>query len=172
MIKFRDHIWLLIFISFLFCLDISLTTLVSNLLPGPFVVSSSLFLIAIVLFSSISTSFPLVALTVCLGLCYDVYYFNIWGLYIILFPLFVLFAAYCHQKISSGLQLDILLIVILVFAMMVIGYLVSCGFGLLQISFDRFVYTNVAPSVFYNVCMTILLFPINNRLDKYFLRER
>lgn len=149
---------------FLFLLDGQVSTVLANLLPVHIHVISHIVFLPFLWFSLRYQRLFVVTVAIFLGLFYDVYFFNILGLAVFIFPIvMLLFSTYNEYILKNGLTYTLSLLVLL-FSFQMITYLVVTVLGLTGREFTVFVLYSLVPTVLWNVCFYLLSYPLIRKI--------
>lgn len=150
---------------FAFVLDGQLSTLFINLTPGIITVSSH-FLLIMALYSTlyIPTFYNVVMFTI-VGFLYDIYYLNIIGIFVTLFPLAVYLIDYFYQSLKFKRITNHIILLVVVFVVEFGAFLSARLFELSNLSMFIFVVYSLVPTLVFNTLLLLLLQPV---LEKFF----
>lgn len=154
---------LLLLLSFV--IDGQLSTLFINLTPGIFTVSSHL-LLMIALYSVlyIPTFYNVVMFTI-VGFLYDIYYLNILGIFVTLFPLVVYLIDYFYQSLKFKRMTNHIILLVVIFVVEFGAFLFARLFELSNLSMFIFVVYSLVPTLVFNSLLLLMLQPV---LEKFF----
>ncbi|MBF0776635.1 rod shape-determining protein MreD [Streptococcus azizii] len=153
------------FLLLAFVIDGQLSTLFINLTPGIIHVSSHLLLI-VGLFSVlyIPTFYNLIMFTIA-GFLYDIYYLNILGIFVTLFPLVVYLIDYFYQSLKFKRVTNQIILLVVVFMLEFGAFLFARLFELSNLSMFIFVVYSLVPTLIFNSLSLLILQPL---LEKFF----
>ncbi|MGR3741978.1 rod shape-determining protein MreD [Companilactobacillus sp. DQM5] len=101
------------------------------------------------------------------GLFYDIFYMNIFGIYVVLLPLFVALIYILKDILADNFIIEVSLYLLSLIGIHVIVYLLGLIFKTVSLSFADFITYTIAPTVIFNlVTFIILLLPISWVTDK------
>lgn len=149
-----------LFVLSAFILDGQLTTLLTNLSPGAFFITSHLLLV-MGIFMSFYLPLPycLVLYTV-VGFCYDLYYFGVIGMAITLFPLVIYLVYYFYENLKYRRITNYMILLVIIFIVEFFTFLLARLFQLTNLSMFIFVVNNLVPSLLFNSAFLLVLHPI------------
>lgn len=163
----RKIFYLSPFLLFLLLLiDGQLTTLLTNVLPFDLDVTSRLLLFVLIIFSRyLPINFMMTLFTV-LGFIYDAYYLDVIGPATVFFPIFSYLLSQVFKWVKFNLFSFMLLGIILVFLFETTNYFLSYFLNFTNINFDIFIVKTLAPTMFLNLLLGILLYPFLTQFFK------
>ncbi|MBF0779307.1 rod shape-determining protein MreD [Streptococcus cuniculi] len=148
-----------------FVIDGQLSTLFINLTPGIITVSSH-FLLIIALYSVlyIPTFYNVVIFTI-IGFLYDIYYLNIIGIFVTLFPLAVYLIDYFYQSLRFKRVTNHIILLVVIFVVEFGAFLSARLFEVSNLSMFIFVVYSLVPTLVFNSLLLLVLQPV---LEKFF----
>lgn len=159
-IRWIAPLW--VFLAFL--LDVQLSTLMLNLIPGAVSIASLLVLIVPFYFTAYLSRTYVMTLYMGLGLVYDIYYFDVVGLSLTLFPLVIYLLYYFYDHLRLNVFTNLILLIVLVFLFLMLTYGLARIFGLTNLSLFLVVFYYVVPTLVWNSLLFLILNPILSRL--------
>lgn len=149
-----------LFLLLVFLVDGQLSSLLTTVTPNPVVVSSYLlFIIALFYHQRIAIWYG-VFLYFLLGVLYDIYYFGIIGIAVLLFPLLFLLIYWINQQFRLRRFMSLVLLLIIVFSIEFIGFVIARALNVTNLSLFLFVFYDVMPSLVWNCICLLLLQPL------------
>ncbi|WP_309109486.1 rod shape-determining protein MreD [Streptococcus zhangguiae] len=149
---------------FSFLLDGQLSTLLTNLVPGIIAISSHLLLILALVTVSYFPLFVNLLLFTILGLVYDIYYLNVVGIYITLFPLVVYVIDYFYQSLKFKRVTNHILLLVVVFVVEFGAFLFARLFEVTNLSMFIFVFYSLVPTLVFNSFLLLVVQPLFERI--------
>lgn len=148
-----------------FVIDGQLSTLFINLTPGIITVSSH-FLLIMALYSVlyIPTFYNVVIFTI-IGFLYDIYYLNIIGIFVTLFPLAVYLIDYFYQSLRFKRVTNHIILLVVIFVVEFGAFLSARLFEVSNLSMFIFVVYSLVPTLVFNSLLLLVLQPV---LEKFF----
>ncbi|MGT2951414.1 rod shape-determining protein MreD [Streptococcus cuniculi] len=148
-----------------FVIDGQLSTLFINLTPGIITVSSH-FLLIMALYSVlyIPTFYNVVIFTI-IGFLYDIYYLNIIGIFVTLFPLAVYLIDYFYQSLRFKRVTNHIILLVVIFVVEFGAFLSARLFEVSNLSMFIFVVYSLVPTLVFNSLLLLMLQPV---LEKFF----
>lgn len=148
-----------------FVIDGQSSTLFTNLAPGIIHITSH-FLVIIGLFSVlyIPTFYNVIMFTL-VGFLYDIYYLNILGIFVALFPLVMYLIDYFYQSLKFKRVTNHIILLVVVFVVEFGAFLFARLFELSNLSMFIFVVYNLVPTLIFNSLLLLMLQPA---LEKVF----
>ncbi|MGT2716243.1 rod shape-determining protein MreD [Streptococcus respiraculi] len=148
-----------------FVIDGQLSTLFINLTPGIITVSSH-FLLIMALYSVlyIPTFYNVVIFTI-IGFLYDIYYLNILGIFVTLFPLAVYLIDYFYQSLRFKRVTNHIILLVVIFVVEFGAFLSARLFEVTNLSMFIFVVYSLVPTLVFNSLLLLVLQPL---LEKFF----
>lgn len=143
-----------------FSLDGQLTTLLINLSPGVISISSHLLLMVGIFCSfylPLSYSLFLFAM---LGFFYDIYYIDVIGMGVTLFPLVIYLVYYFYQYLKMRRVTNLIILIVVIFVLKFSMFLLARLFHISNLSMFLFVFYDLAPSLVFNSILLFLLHPM------------
>ncbi|MBF0787727.1 rod shape-determining protein MreD [Streptococcus sp. 19428wC2_LYSM12] len=150
-------------------IDGQLSTLFINLTPGIIYISSYLLLI-LGLFSVLYVpTFYNVAMFTIIGFLYDIYYLNVLGVFVILFPLVIYLIDYFYQSLKFKRVTNHIILLVVVFVVEFGAFLFARLFELTNLSMFIFVVYSLVPTLVFNSLLLVMLQPV---LEKFFIYHK
>ncbi|RZI49371.1 rod shape-determining protein MreD [Lactococcus kimchii] len=145
----------------LLILDGQITHILTSFSAGIWTPVSHLFLIF--LLYSVTQHRPsyILILAAFLGIIYDSYYLGIYGIATLLFPLIALFVYNIQSTIFTNRWTRLFTVIIIVSAFEVFSAAITAAFGFSKLDFVNFVVYQLAPTLFLNIVLAVILqFPL------------
>ncbi|MCQ9211539.1 MULTISPECIES: rod shape-determining protein MreD [unclassified Streptococcus] len=150
-------------------IDGQLSTLFINLTPGIIYISSYLLLI-LGLFSVLYVpTFYNVAMFTIIGFLYDIYYLNVLGVFVTLFPLVIYLIDYFYQSLKFKRVTNHIILLVVVFVVEFGAFLFARLFELTNLSMFIFVVYSLVPTLVFNSLLLVMLQPV---LEKFFIYHK
>lgn len=157
MSKFSFQFLSPLILFFLILIDGQITGAISTLTSGHLVFVSHLVLIFLVYTVTQHKYFYVVVLAIFLGLIYDSYYQGIYGVASLLLPLAALFVYHIRSLVFTNRWTRLFTMIIIVSVFEVLSGIIMAAFGFAEINLFNFVAKQLAPTLFLNIILMIVL---------------
>lgn len=156
MSKFKQLVVVLLLSVSIFILDGVLSEWVTAFLPQPFMVTSQLMLVWLLLLAQIEVKWTLYTLFFIVGIAHDVLYFHTLGIACFIYP-FLVFLVKKHQGLISMAFPRFLMMIVLVFLFSSLSYALGYFYGMTSLPIPEFITFNMMPNLVYHIILTPLL---------------
>lgn len=166
MVFYKNKYFLLLLLFLLMLVDGQMSFVMSSLFSYYFLISSHLFLLAVMYFYHDKNDAFTLWSSIFLGAIFDIYYLNRIGLIVFLLPMLALFISKISKKFFANDYQTLIFYIIILFLFEISGELAAVWLGMTTMSVAHFIAYSFAPSLVFNI---LLYFIFRNLLKKLFL---
>lgn len=159
MVKLKSFFVISFFLILSFIFDSQIVLLLEGVIPGPFLFSSHMSLIALLYFEKKYSSFGLYLISVILGLIVDSYFYHTVGLAIFIYPLLVYLVKKHSGLISMGFT-RFLMMVVLILIFEGGTYFLAVVYGLTKYPINLAMAYHLMPTLVLNSLILLGVSPI------------